>query len=61
MMVMMMEPPSFCLAKDKYMCPPQKKKHTRMFLVICWGEKTIVFMHNLVPLLEEQEKCLEGF
>ena len=53
--------PIFLFGERQIYVPPNLKKNTRMFLVVCWGEKTIAFMHNLVPLLEEQEECLEGF
>ena len=61
MMVMMMEPSFFVWRKTNVCAPPPKKNTHACFWLFAGVKKTIVLMHNLVPLLEEQEKCLEGF
>lgn len=55
MMVMMMEPPSFCLAKDKYMCPPQKKTHTHVFGYLLGWKNNCVYAQSCTPTWRTRE------
>lgn len=59
--MMMMEPPSFCLAKDKYMCPPPKKNTHACFWLFAGVKKQLCLCTILYPYLKNKRSVLRGF